>query len=200
MGRKIDRDKDSVRYYVKYRLGNKEKTRRGRFSAEESKKVQVMDHLFEAKNEALCDAENVGITSKVWVQLANLLNRPDDSIFFHWSFRIQPLLIRYEAGVLDRDFRIPLLEYCIINNIKYTQNATWVEIYKEPEFVGTTFYYLSSIYKSFRRLAKGNFYKGKADQEVTTKALLEYQKTLKALPKPKARHKIKYGKRSFGIL
>ena len=86
--------------------------------------------------------------------------------------------------------------FCIINDIEYTQNANWVEISKEPEFGGTTSYYLSSI-QSFRRQAKGNFYKGKADQEVTTKALLEYQKTLKALPKPKARHKIKYGKKKF---
>ena len=56
------------------------------------------------------------------------------------------------------------------------------------------------MYAKIRTDAKSSIYKGKADHEVTTKALLEYQKTLKALPKPKARHKIKYGKRSFGIL
>ena len=130
------------------------------------------------------DAENLRITSEVWVQLANSLNRPYVLVFDHWSHRLQPILRRYEAGVLDMDFRIPLLEYCIINDIKYTQNANWVKISEEPEFVGTTPDYLSKIYRSIRNEAKRSIYKGRADHEVTTKALLEYQKTRKTLSKP----------------
>merc|ERR1719348_2916792 len=64
-------------------LRNKEKTRRGKYSAEESKKV--MDHLFEVNKRALFDEENISITSKVWVQLANSLNRPYFLVFDHWS-------------------------------------------------------------------------------------------------------------------
>ena len=98
--------------------------------------------------------------------------------------RVQPFLRRYEAGVLDVDLRIPLLEYCIMNDIKYPQNANWLKISKEPKFVGTTPYYLSLIYKSIRINAKGSIYEGRADHEITTKAMLEYQKTRRAMSKP----------------
>jgi len=182
LGRKLDRKPDSLRKYVVFELRNKEKTRRGKFSAEESKKV--MDHLFEANKKALFDAENLGITSEVWVQVANYLDRPNVRVYYHWLERLQPLLRRYEAGVLDVYFKIPLLEYCIMNDIKYTQNANWLEISKEPEFVGTTPYYLSHTYNSLRTHAKNSIYKDRADHEVTTKALLEYQKTRKTLSKP----------------
>ena len=138
------------------------------------------------------DAQNLGITSEIWVQLANSLNRPYVLVFDHWSVRLQPILRRYEAGVLDMDFRIPLIEYCIINAIKYPQNANWGEISKEPEFVGTTPYYLSKIYSCIRTDAKNSIYKGRADHEVTTKEMLEYLKTRKAYSKPsdKTQYKI----------
>jgi len=182
LGRKLDRHHSSVRNYVINQLRNKEKTRRGKYSAEESKKV--MDHLFEVNKRALFDEENISITSKVWVQLADYLNRPVVNVFDHWLGRVQPFLRRYEAGVLDVDFRIPLLEYCIMNDIKYPQNANWLKISKEPKFVGTTPYYLSLIYKNIRINAKGSIYEGRADHEITTKAMLEYQKTRRAMSKP----------------
>jgi len=182
LGRKLDRSSTSLKNYVERQLRNKDKTRRGKFSAEESKKV--MDHLFEANKKALFDAQNLGITSEIWVQLANSLNRPNARVYFHWMERLQPILRKYEAGVLDMDFRIPLLEYCIINDIKYPQNANWGEISKEPEFVGTTPHCLSRIYNRVRNHAKSSIYKGRADHEVTTKALLEYLKTRKTLSKP----------------
>merc|ERR1719342_1447757 len=190
LGRKLDRDPNSVLNYVQRQLKSKDKTRRGKFSAEESK--EVMDHLFEANKKALYDAENLGYSSEVWVQLANSLNRPYALVFDHWRVRLQPILRRYEAGVLDMDFRIPLLEYCIRNDIKYPQNANWVEISKEPEFVGTTTLYLSYLYNRVRAHAKNSIYKGRADHEVTTKEMLEYLKTRKAYSKPsdKTQHKI----------
>jgi len=190
LGRKLDRRSSSVKIYVEHQLRNKDKTRRGKFSAEESKKV--MDHLFESNKKALFESENLGITSEVWVELANNLKRPDHYVYYHWFKVLQPILRRYEAGVLDVNFRIPLLEYCIINDIKYTQNANWVKISVEPEFVGTTPDYLSKIYRSIRNEAKRSIYKGRADHEVTTKALLEFQKTRKVQSKPsdKTQHKI----------
>jgi len=182
LGRKLDRNPASVRNYVQRQLRNKDKTRRGNFSAEESKKV--MDHLFEVNKKALFEAENLKITSEVWVQLANYLNRPYIIVFNHWSRCLQPILRKYEAGVLDVDFRIPLLEYCIKNDIKYPQNANWVEISKDLDFVGTTPFYLSRIYSVIRTDAKKSICEGKEDHEVTTEALLEFQKTRKARSKP----------------
>jgi len=182
LGRKLDRHPASVQNYVQRQLRTKDKTRRGNFSAEESKKV--MDHLFEVNKKALFEAENLKITSEVWVQLANYLNRPYIIVFNHWSRCLQPILRKYEAGVLDVDFRIPLLEYCIKNDIKYPQNANWVEISKDLDFVGTTPFYLSQIYSVIRTDAKKSIFEGKADHEVTTEALLEYQKTRKAKSKP----------------
>ena len=67
-----------------------------------------------------------------------------------------------------------------------------MKISVEPEFVGTTPDYLSKIYRSIRNEAKRSIYKGRADHEVTTKELLEYQKTRKVYSKPsdKTQHKI----------
>jgi len=182
LGWKLDRHPGKVQNYVQRQLRTKDKTRQGKFSAEESKKV--MDHLFEVNKKALFEAENLKITSEVWVQLANYLNRPYIIVFNHWSRCLQPILRKYEAGVLDVDFRIPLLEYCIKNDIKYPQNANWVEISKDLDFVGTTPFYLSQIYSVIRTDAKKSIFEGKADHEVTTEALLEYQKTRKAKSKP----------------
>ena len=52
-----------------------------------------------------------------------------------------------------------------------------------------------------RNDAKKSIFEGKADHEVTTEALLEYQKTRKAKSKPSDKtQKKNLGKGSFGLL
>ena len=96
-------------------------------------------------------------------------------VYYHWVYIIQPLLTRYEAGVLEVDFKIPLLEYCIRYNIQYPQNADWKKISSSPEFFGTTSHYLSYVYRSIRGNTKRAYKLG--EKEVTTKVMLERLKT-----------------------
>jgi len=177
LGRKLCRDPQSIRTYARIHIRQKEKNKRGGFTAEESKKV--LDHVFAANKNAL---EDIKMESNVWADLANCLNRPRDYVSDHWLYPLQPLLTRYEAGVLDVDFKIPLLKYCISKDIMYAQNANWSEISKDPNFPGTTPTYLSKFYGIMRGDAKKSpSYKGRADHEITTKVMLEYQMTKKTL-------------------
>jgi len=178
--RKLDRSPSSIKQYAMKTLQNKEKTKRGRFSLEESKKV--LDHVFAANKNALLDAEYINVTSNVWSQLANNLKRPYINVYNHWTGRLQPLLTRYEANVLDVDFRIPLLQHCISEDIKYPQNANWLEISKNPKFVGTTPVYLGLVFKITRMSTKAKN-KELKDHEITSEVMLQFLMTIRAYKK-----------------
>ena len=81
-------------------------------------------------------------TADVWKQLGDDLNRRPCNIYYHWKLYIHPTLVRYESGVLDVDFKEPLINYLVDNNIVYAQEADWDEIVKNPMFYGTTSFYL----------------------------------------------------------
>jgi len=180
LAKKLGRDRAAVRNCALRFIREKEKIIRGGYTAEESKKV--LDHVYAINNNAL--SEDFTIPSNVWHELSNCLNRPRYHVFMHWLARLQPLLTRYEAGVLEVDFKIPLLKYCISKDIMYSQNANWVEISKDPQFAGTTPSYLTNLYKSIRYKTKQSpSYKGRKDHEITTKVMLEYELTKKAVSK-----------------
>jgi len=178
--RKLDRSRSSIKQFAVNIFQNKEKTKRGRFSLEESKKV--LDHVFAANKNALLDTEDINITSNVWSQLANNLKRPYTNVYIHWTGRLQPLLTRYEANVLDVDFRIPLLQHCISEDIKYPQNANWLEISKNPKFVGTTPVYLALVFKITRMNTKAKN-KELKDHEITSEVMLQFLMTKRAYKK-----------------
>jgi len=186
LAKKLGRDRAAaaVRNCALRFIREKEKIIRGGYTAEESKKV--LDHVFAANKNALYATEDFKISSNVWSELANCLKRPRDYVYIHWLLRLQPLLTRYEAGVLDVDFSIPLLKYCISKNIMYAQNANWSEISRDPQFVGTTPSYLGYIYRNMRYITKKSpSCKGREDHEITTKVILEYQMmTKRAQSKP----------------
>jgi len=188
VAKKLGRDRAAVRNCASRIISEKEKIIRGRYTAEESKKV--LDHVFAINNNAL--SEDFTIPSNVWYELSNCLNRPRSHVLSHWMARLQPLLTRYEAGVLEVDFEIPLLKYCISKDIMYSQNANWVEISKDHQFMGTTPSYICCLYKSMRYKTKRSpSNKGREDHEITTKVMLEYELTKKATTKPSDKTKTK---------
>jgi len=54
--------------------------------------------------------------------------------------------VRYEAGVLDVDFKETLINYMVDNNIMFGQEANWDEIVNNPLFHGTIPTYLCRTY------------------------------------------------------
>jgi len=185
LGEKINRNGQTVEVYAREHLRYKGKTKGGRFSVEESK--TIMKAVFKTNKNALSNSDDVTVTANIWEELAKELNRPPRNVHFHWQEFIQPLLTRYEAGVLDVDFKTPLLEYCIKYDIQYPQNANWKEITRSPEFFGTTARYLSLVYNHIRRNTRA-FYK-LGEKEVTTKVMLEYRKNVNSKPKPNKKEK-----------
>jgi len=175
LGEKLNRDDGTIKTYVKCQLRNKGKTKRGKLTIEESKKI--IKAVFETNKNALSNSDDVQFTAIIWDELAQELNRPPKILHEHWLNCIQPLLTRYEAGVLEVNFKIPLLEYCMRSDIQYPQNADWKKISRSPEFFGTTSNYLSCIYGSIRNDTKRAYKLG--GEEVTTKVMLERQKTLR---------------------
>jgi len=185
LAEKLNRDVNTIKRYAMNHLRNKGKPKRGRFTIEESK--TIMKAVFKTNGNALSNSDDVTETANIWDELAKELNRPPRILYFHWRNFIQPLLTRYEAGVLDVDFKTPLLEYCIKYDIQYPQNANWKEITRSPEFFGTTARYLSLVYNHIRRNTRA-FYK-LGEKEVTTKVMLEYRKNVNSKPKPNKKEK-----------
>jgi len=169
---KLNRAPNIVRSYAVNCLRYEDKSRRGRFSLDETKKI--IKTVFQKNKNALANTDDpLYGTANIWNELAQDLNRPPKNVIDHWLFILQPLLTRYEAGVLEVDFKIPLLEYCIENDIQYPQNANWKEISRCPQFYGTTPLYLSYIYKNIRQNTKTS--NKIRDNSITTVMMLEYQ-------------------------
>ena len=179
LAEKLNRDALTIAMYARNLLRNKGKSKGGRFSVEESKKI--MKAVFKTNKNVLSNSDDVTETAIIWDELAQELNRPPKYVHRHWLDIIRPLLTRYEAGVLDVDFKIPLLEYCIKYDIQYPQNADWKKISSRPEFFGTTSCYLSNVYRHIRDSTKAYYKLG--GKEVTTKVMLEYQKNVKSKPR-----------------
>jgi len=169
---KLNRAPTAVKCYAVNCLRYEDKSRRGRFSLDETKKI--IETVFHKNKNALANTDDpLYGTANIWNELAQDLNRPPKNVIDHWLFLLQPLLTRYEAGVLEVDFKIPLLEYCIENDIQYPQNANWKEISRCPQFYGTTPLYLSYIYKNTRQNTKKS--NKIRDNSITTVMMLEYQ-------------------------
>ena len=153
---------------------------------------QILEALFDSFGHNLND---IKITNKniVWKQLGEKFNRRPNNIYNHWYQFILPHLIHYEAGVMEVDFKESLIDYCVDNNIMFAQEANWQEIVKNPQFVGTTASYLSSIYRDVRGLTKRKLKKTSEDiedHEITTKTMQKYLAEKK--PHPRRRTDIEY--------
>jgi len=173
LAEKLNRDIRTVETYAKNHLRYKGRTKGGKFTIEESK--TIMKAVFKTNKNALFNSDDVTVRAIILDEIAQELNRPPKVVYHHWLHVIQPLLTRYEAGVLEVDFKIPLLEYCIKSDIQYPQNADWKKISSSPEFFGTTSHYLSYVYNMIRNDTQKIYKLGQ--KEVTTKVMLERLKT-----------------------
>ena len=81
--------------------------------------------------------------------------------------------MRYEAGVLDVDFKETLINYMVDNNIMFAQEANWDEIANNPLFHGTTPSYLRRTYNIVQQSA-GNKYPNIPKSEMTSVIMHKY--------------------------
>ena len=65
-----------------------------------------MKAVFKTNKNALSNSDDIKESAIIWDELPHELNRPPKYVKAHWLFFIQPLLTRYEAGVLEVDFEI----------------------------------------------------------------------------------------------
>ena len=86
--------------------------------------------------------------------LSEVLQRKPRNILTHWICELQPILTRYEANVLDVDFRRILINYCVDNGIIYNQDADWSSIIQEQVFKGTTKPFLAKTYANLKVCAR----------------------------------------------
>ena len=116
---------------------------------EENKKIleTILSNNINALNSYVIDK---GILEN----LSEVLQRKPRNISTHWICELQPILTRYEANVLDVDFRHILITYCVDNGIIYNQDADWSSIIQEPMFKGTTKPYLAKIYANVKVCAQ----------------------------------------------
>ena len=148
---RLGRSSNVVReFYLEY-LMHKEKTTDGRFSMSEN--MIILEAIF---NHNKNGANLSKVDNEILEKLSEVLKRKPRSIQKHWSCALQPILTRYEAGVLDVDFRHVLINYCVEKKIVYSQDADWSLISKEPMFKGTTPGYLSTVYRSLKLSTKQN--------------------------------------------
>ena len=92
-----------------------------------------MKAVFDVNKNVLED-NNIGPSADVWKELGDELNKRPNNIYLHWNDYIHPTLVRYEAGVLDVDFKERLINYMVVNNIMFAQEANWDEIVNHPLF------------------------------------------------------------------
>merc|ERR1712241_1346952 len=175
LSQSLGRTYNNVQRRYKIELRHKDKTTKGKLSMDEN--IQMLKFIFDKCPDAL----DTAVTFDVFEELATKMNRTPSSLSARWRYILHPLLTRHEAGVLDVDFRLLLLRHCVENNIEYTQDGSWEEIAKLPQFHGTTPSYLSEIYGRVRRNYKLHT-EEKTNQtiaqvDITSEVLLEYLQT-----------------------
>ena len=89
--------------------------------------------------------------------------------------------MRYEAGVLDVDFKETLINYMVDNNIMFPQEANWDEIVNNPLLHGTTATYLSKTYGQVKSNTMRK-YPNISKSEITPKIMQKYLRERKTQP------------------
>ena len=56
----------------------------------------------------------------------------------NWTRSIEPVLIRHQAGTLNKDYRADIICYMVNNGLKYANDVKWDEVARLPEFLGST--------------------------------------------------------------
>ena len=149
LSNRLGRSYKSVREYYLNTLKHKGKLKGGRFSLEENKKI--LETILSNNINAL---DSYVIDKGILENLSEVLQRKPRNISTHWICELQPILTRYEANVLDVDFRHVLINYCVDNGIIYNQDADWSSIIQEPMFKGTTKPYLAKMYANVKVCAR----------------------------------------------
>jgi len=172
LGRILERTESSIhkRYNVILKHQDKTEGYQQNYSSEEN--VKMMKVVFAINKNALVDNQ-IKASADVWKKLGEVLNKRPYNIYQHWMNFIHPTLVRYEAGVLDVDFRELLINYLVDNNIMYPQDANWDEIVKNPLFHGTTAAYLSQKYADILKQTKGK-QPHLRHSEITTMTMQKY--------------------------
>ena len=177
--RNLQRDRKSIANHYRLKLKHRNKTNVGQFSLEETK--MILQTVYDRDPNFLQCKGSYDSVTVLEDGLSVEMNRPPGRISHHWHSYVRPLLSRHDVGVLNVDFKLRLLEYCVENNIKYAQDANWEDIAKLPEFHGTTATYLSVLYAQARGSCKK--YREKLsgfkieDIDLTSETTLEYLKT-----------------------
>jgi len=81
--------------------------------------------------------------------------------------------VRYQAGVLDVDFKETLINYLVEKNIMLLHEANWDEIVDNPLFHGTTTTYILTTYHGVQ-LSTWKKYRNISKSEMTSVVLQKY--------------------------
>ena len=159
-------------------IQHKCKTVDGKFSYKE--RCRILEKILSLRDGM---GDNKSVSSDVFDALGAELNRNPNSVQLHWTQIIHPLITRYEADVLDLDFRFILIDYLVENGITFSLEADWKMIVKDPRFHGTTPAYLSYIHKSIIRSTTRKYSSLKRSQ-VTSDTINKFMKTGSRSKKP----------------
>ena len=159
-------------------IQHKCKTVDGKFSFKE--RCRILEKIM-SQTDGMGD--NKFVSYDVFDALGAELNRNPNSVQHHWTQIIHPLITRYEADVLDVDFRFILIDYLVENGITFSLEADWNMIVKDPRFHGTTPAYLSHIHKSMIRSTTRKYSSLKRSQ-VTSDIIKKFMETGSRCRKP----------------
>ena len=89
---------------------------------------------------------------------------------------MKPHILLFEHGLENVDFRPILVDYCVDNNIMFSNEANWSEIAKDARFRGMTAFYLKDLYHNLvGAVKKAN--PGIKEHELTSETLQSYLAT-----------------------
>ena len=123
-------------------LQQRDKTKKGAYSEEES--MEIMNSIFQDNKDAL---NHSYLTSDpVWDKIGRKLNRNPFGILHHWEAVIRAILLSYENGKENVDFRPILIDYFIEKGIMFRNETNWSEVMEDERFKGTTPLFLQRQY------------------------------------------------------
>ena len=115
----LNRRPTTIRHRYKIYLKHNIPFKSGSFSFEES--CQILETVLENSDKNVID---------VCKDLEIVLKRHYLSIQHHYVYKLKPLIVMYENGTLDVDYRKIIYQYFVDNNIKFLQDADFSALIK----------------------------------------------------------------------
>jgi len=165
---KLGKSKPSIYNRYKQIILHQDKKKSGRYSNDENE--IVLEMVWKSNVNVLL---NRHVDNTVWESLSKVLNRKPVHVRLHFWRVIEPIISKYKAGTLDKNYAELVVKHLVENKLSFRQEVNWSEIAGLSKFDGICSDYLQISYNIARMNCKKQNPNLK-EKDLTSREILNY--------------------------